>query len=229
MILDEIEEEEDHPNRLSLFQYNRYNYDLRAPVFRQTFRVDRFAVVQIENHIGRYIQFSRRNNALSPRQQILTALTFVGNGAQYHTNGNIHGISKSTVFRCSHRVCSLIVVHLMPIFIRWPSSSRSDERLFARRANFPNVKGIVDGTLIHMDAPYQDEPVYVGRDNKHSINVLLVSGPINQFYFASAFPGSFHDARCLRMSALWNVWDMQGWRPDNDPRSIILADSAYLL
>lgn len=132
-----------------------------------------------------------------------------------------------TEFRCLHRVCSLIVVNLMPIFIHGPSSSRTDERLFPRRTNFPNVKGIVYGTLIHMDATYPDEPVYVGRDNEHSINVMLVSGPINQFYFASAFPDSFHDARCLRMSALWNIWNMQGWRPDNDLRSIILADSAY--
>lgn len=199
-------------------------------MFRETFRVDREIVVQIEQSIARFLQYSRRNNSLSPRQQILSTLTFIGNGAQYHANGYIHGISKATVCRCIHRVCKMIVIHLMPYYIRWPTSTIRDEALFARKAGFPNVKGIVDGTLIHILAPFVDEPIYVGRDNKHSINLMVVSGPKNQFYYASAaFPGSFHDARCIKKSSLWTMWDDRGWRPDDDENSIILGDSAYPL
>lgn len=118
----------------------------------------------------------------------------------------------------------------MPYYVRWPSTSRHEERKFFQIAGFPHVVGAIDGTLIHIDAPHDDEPAYVGRDNKHSINLLVVSGPMHQFFFASAkSPGSFHDSRALRISRLWEIWEDQHWRPDGDENSIILGDSAYPL
>lgn len=185
---------------------------------------------QLEQIIGPFLLDSDRNDALTPRQQILTTLHFLGNDAQYHVNGLAHGISKATVCRCIHRICSLITDHLMPLFVRWPIISRAVEREFFNIAGFPNIKGIIDGTLVHIDAPSVDEPAYVGRDNKHSFNVLVVAGPRNQFFFASAkFPGSIHDARAVRCSELWRRWEIENWRPDNDAESIILGDSAYPL
>lgn len=209
--------------------HRRVNYHLHNGIFRQTFRVDREVVIQIETLIGRYLVNTNRNAALSPRQQILTTLHFMGNGCQYHVNGQVHGISKSTVCRCLHRICRLIVYHVMPLFVRWPTVSYIIERQFFAIAGFPYVKGIVDGTLIHIDAPKIDEPAYVGRDNKHSINAVVVSGPQNQILFISAkCPGSVHDSRALRVSNVWNTWE-GGWRPDNNNNSIILGDSAYPL
>lgn len=170
------------------------------------------------------------NHALSPREQILTALHFLGNDAQYHVNGLAHGVSKSTVCRCIHRICKLVTDTLMPLFVKWPVTSRRIERDFFGIAGFPNIKGIIDGTLVHIDAPSIDEPAYVGRDNKHSFNVLVVAGPQNQFFYACAkFPGSVHDARAVRCSELWRRWEIEHWRPDNDEDSIILGDSAYPL
>lgn len=48
------------------------------------------------------------------------------------------------------------------------------EQEFFDLAGFPNVKGAVDGTIVHIDAPKIGEPLFVGRDNKHSINTLIV-------------------------------------------------------
>lgn len=88
--------------------------------------------------------------------------------------------------------------------------------------------GAIDGTLIHMDAPSYDEPIFVGRDNHHSLNVVVVSGPDNEFYYVSAkCPGSFHDSRCLQVSSMWTAWEINQWRPANSNRSVILGDSAY--
>lgn len=88
---------------------------------------------------------------------------------------------------------------------------------------------MVDGTLIHIDAPKIDEPAYVGRDGKHSLDAVVVSGPQNEILFISAkSPGSLHDSRALGVSNLWSVWE-DGWRPDNDINVIILGDSAYPL
>lgn len=89
----------------------------------------------------------------------------------------------------------------MLLFVRWPTVSHEVERQFFNIAGFPNIKGIVDGMLVHIDAPSVDEPAYVSRDNKHVFNVLVICGPKHQFFFASAkFPGSMHDARAIRLS-----------------------------
>lgn len=83
---------------------------------------------------------------------------------------------------------------------------------------------------VRIDAPQIDEPVYVGRDSTHSMNVVIVSGPQNQIFFSSAkSPGCFHDSRALRILNLWNRWEIEGWRPNGNAQSIILGDSAYPL
>lgn len=199
--------------------------------FREAFRVDPPVVRKIEEYIGRYLQRdTRRNHALTAKEQILITLHFLGNGSQYHINGHLHGVNKSTICRSVHNVCWLIARYIMPSYVRWPTNSTNVNRLFERKAGFPNVKGIIDGTLVYIIAPHQDEPSYVARNNRHAINVLLVSGPHHEFFFASAkCPGSFHDSRVLRVSKLWQNWELNGWRPDNDENGTILGDSAYPL
>lgn len=227
---DSDEEEETRMPRRSLFHLIRTNYNLNENIFREAFRVDVEVFNVLERVLSPYLAVSRRNNSLSPREQILTARHFLGNGAQYHINGLMHTISKSTVCRCVHRVCRLIATHLMPLYVRWPPSSQMVEYQFYRKANFPHVKGVIDGSLVYIDAPKAEEPLYVSRNNKHAINVVLVCGPKYQFFFVSAMsPGSFHDSRALKISQLWKTWDIEGWRPDNDRNSIILGDSAYPL
>lgn len=211
--------------------YPRINFNLHSTCFRETFRVDIPVVERIERAIGLDLQRNTlRSHALSPREEILITLHFMGNGSQYHVNGQTHGIHKSTICRCVHRVCYLITFRLMALFIRWPSDGRYIDRLFREKAGFPHVKGIVDGTLVYIDAPSVDEPAYVCRNNRHAINVVIVCGPKHEFFFVSAkCPGSFHDSRCLKASNMWRMWDIHGWRPDNDYQGIILGDSAYAL
>lgn len=209
----------------------RINFNLPTTTFREAFRVDKPIVEDLENRIGfRIDRLTDRSHALSVREQILITLHFLGNGSFYHINGHVHGIDKGTICRTVHRVCFLIAKYLMPLFIRWPTDSRNISRKFQRIAGFPHVKGLIDGTLIRIDAPSVDEPVYVGRDHRHSFNVVVVSGPHYEFFFISAkCGGSFHDSRVLQSSNLWAKWELQGWRPDGDRHSIILGDSAYPL
>lgn len=207
----------------------RINFNLTSHSFREAFRVDPTVVESLENRIGIHIE-RVRSCGLSVREQILLTLHFLGNGSFYHINGHVHGIDKAAICRAVHRVCFFIAKYLMPLFVRWPSNSFNVSTKFERKAGFPNVKGLIDGTLVRIDAPSIDEPVFVGRDNKHSINVVVVSGPHHEFFFVSAkCGGSFHDSRCLQISSLWTTWELNGWRPDNDRRSIILGDSAYPL
>lgn len=210
---------------------DRIHFNLPSSTFREAFRVDSPVVEDIERRIGFHIErLTERSHALSVREQILITFHFLGNGSFYHINGHLHGIDKGTICRTIHRVCFIIAKYLLPLFVRWPTNTRDISRKFERRAGFPDVKGLIDGTLIHIDAPSVDEPVYVGRDHRHSFNVVVVSGPQHEFFFISAkCGGSFHDSRVLQTSALWTQWELHGWRPNNDRKSIILGDSAYPL
>lgn len=210
----------------------RINFNLHTAIFREAFRVDSQVFEDIERRIGMHIERlnPETRHVLSVREQLMLTLHFLGNGSYYHINGHMHGIDKGTICRAVHKVCFIITKYLMPLFIRWPTETRHISRKFYLKAGFPNVTGLIDGTLVRIDAPSVDEPVYVGRDNRHSFNVLVVCGPHHEFFFISAkCGGSFHDSRVLQTSSLWNKWEINGWRPNNDRQSIILGDSAYPL
>ena len=207
--------------------YSR-NDDFR---FKQKFRLDKSAAEYVLQEIGRYLAHpTRRNAALSSEQQFLTALAWLGNGSQYHAVGRMHGVDRATVHRCVRNVCDLIVRELFGKEIRWPEEN---PELIAQKFStvssvpFPNVAGLIDGSLIPMDAPKSHEEAYVDRKGRHSLNVLAVCGPNQEFYFLSAkWPGSVHDARVLRNSKLQEKW-IEGWRPF--PNAVILGDSGFPL
>lgn len=88
------------------------------------------------------------------------------------------------------------------------------------------VCGCVDGTLINILAPSQDEFQYVDRKSDHSINAMFVCGPNLRFFAASVrWPGSVHDARVFRNSAIGQRFE-GGWRPF--PDAVLLGDSGYM-
>lgn len=55
-------------------------------------------------------------------------------------------------------------------------------RVFSK-ARFPNVLGAVDGTLIKIQAPSENEPSYVWRKGFHALNVQTVSDASLRYYF----------------------------------------------
>jgi hypothetical protein len=98
---------------------------------------------------------------------------------------------------------------------------------FFQIRGIPQIIGIVDGTLINIDAPTEHEEAFIDRHGNHSLNCMVVCGPNMMFYYVkSEWPGSVHNSRVLRNSNLFRRMSA-GWRPI--PGSIILADSAYPL
>jgi hypothetical protein len=61
-----------------------------------------------------YATATARNYDLSPSDQLMIALRFLGNGGQYHGIGDMHGIHKSTVQRALKRVCTSIMEIMFP-------------------------------------------------------------------------------------------------------------------
>ncbi|XP_059910907.1 uncharacterized protein LOC132459985 [Gadus macrocephalus] len=90
--------------------------------------------------------------------------------------------------------------------------------------NMPNTIGVIDCTHVHIQAPREREWEYVNRKGRHSINVQLVgNADLIITNCVVKWPGSVHDARILRQSALYR--ELQ----TNRPNGIILGDSAYPL
>lgn len=180
------EDEIAHRRRRRHFR-ERINFGFGINEFQEKFRLSASAAEYVLRLIAGDIEFdTHRNQALSPEMQLLTTLHFLGNGAQYHGIGDMHGISKATVCRVVHRVSTVIVRRLFPQKVRWPTEDLDSIPLrFMAVAGFPRVAGIIDGTLIPIDAPIINEAVYVDRKGGHSLNAMVVSGPDLQFYYAS--------------------------------------------
>ena len=124
------------------------------------------------------------------------------------------------------RVVTALNSILFDDIIQWPSNCGSLATQFFSIGGMPCVCGIVDGTLIPIQAPSIDEHQYVDRHKKgHSLNVMAVVGPKLQYFYISArWPGSVNDARVLRNSSLHNAFE-NGFRPF--PRAVILGYSIY--
>lgn len=130
-----------------------------------------------------------------------------------------------SVHRCIKSVSTALVNKLLGSEVRWPRNPNSIPEMFMRAGNMPLVGGVVDGSLIKIDAPNENEAAYDDRKGNHSINLMVVCGPNLEFFYCNArWPGSVHDSRVLRCSSLAQQWE-NGWRPF--PNAIILGDSGY--
>ncbi|XP_069131666.1 putative nuclease HARBI1 [Argopecten irradians] len=101
---------------------------------------------------------------------------------------------------------------------------RRTKEAFYDIAQFPNVVGAVDGTLIPIISPSRDEHVYVCRKGYHAINVQGVVDAEMRFTNAVAkWPGSVHDSFIWTNSTLCRRverGEVDGW---------LLGDSGYPL
>jgi hypothetical protein len=112
--------------------------------------------------------------------------------------------------------------------IKWPADCSKLSQQFFEQGGFPSVCGCIDGTHVLVSPPQEDERSFVNRHHSYSLNVLAVAGPDLSFYYVNAnFPGRCHDARVLRESSIWRVFEDEHNRPF--PGAVILGDSAYPL
>lgn len=207
---------------------DRKNYEIsQNNVTIERFRLNKVQIEFVLTKIGDKLLRSEKNYALNPLQQLLTALHWMGNGGQYHGVGDMHGVSKATVCRVVHRVAEALVEVMLQDTVCWPTNSSENATHFLRQGGFPQVAGCIDGTVINIDAPIENEVHFVNRHGRHSLNVMMVCGPNRRYYSVNAnWPGSVHDARILRNSHLFADFE-NGFRPF--PNAVILGDSAYPL
>ncbi|KAB7499601.1 hypothetical protein Anas_14234 [Armadillidium nasatum] len=91
---------------------------------------------------------TNKSGALPPKQQLCVALHWFGSGAQYHIIRSMHGINKSTVCMAVANVVRVINRHIFNKVVSWPANIDEVLEKFYEVANFPQVCGIIDGSLI---------------------------------------------------------------------------------
>jgi len=226
---DENDREFRRRRRARVFR-ERINFEnFHAFEFKERFRLRQGEAEQVLNWIGMDLIHSNKNMALSPKQQLLVALHWMGNGSQYHGISDMHGISKSTVCRLLKRVVNAIIDRMFQQIVKWPENMDHIALDFMRKGGFPSVCGCADGTLININSPVENEAVFVDRHGKHSINALMICGPDHSFYFTSArWPGSVNDSRVMRNSTVCTRFE-GGWRPFDGAVILGAINISYIL
>lgn len=195
--------------------------------FKQRFRISQHTVDELEERIGRLLEPSTRcNQALSPREQILTCLRFFATNGFYHLVRDAHGPSEATVCCVVKKVTRAINETLFRETVKWPDHPQSFCQQFYQMHGMPSVCGLIDGSLVTIKKPKDNEAQFIDRKGKHSLNCLFVCGPNHQFVYCNpCWPGSVHDARVLRTANIYQSFQINNFRPF--PGAVLLGDSGY--
>uniref|UniRef100_A0A8C7Z876 Putative nuclease HARBI1 n=1 Tax=Oryzias sinensis TaxID=183150 RepID=A0A8C7Z876_9TELE len=168
---------------------------------------------------------TRRSHSLSVEQQVLIGLRFYASGTFYQVVGDSIGVDNSTVNYVVKAV-SIALASLVNQFVSFPNDVQiaHTKHKFFTLGNMPNTIGVIDCTHVHIQAPHERDWEYIKQKGGRSINIQLVGdADLIITNCVGKWPGSVHDARILRESALYR--ELQ----TNPPDGIILGDSAYPL
>ncbi|KAJ8887048.1 hypothetical protein PR048_013263 [Dryococelus australis] len=139
-----------------------------------------------------------QSHALSPRMHLSIILHWFGNGGQYHVIAYENGVSKVSLYRCVKNVLQAIDKIKFTEIVAWSRKIVNVYGVFFCSGKISSFIGCVDGTLVKIDAPTENEPAFVDRNGNHSINSRIVCGPDLEIYYVSTnWPRSVHDARVL--------------------------------
>ncbi|XP_060556908.1 putative nuclease HARBI1 [Ruditapes philippinarum] len=170
---------------------------------------------------------TKRSNALPVSLQVLMALRYYATGSFQSVVGDGYSVSSMSVSRCVRDV-SYFITRRLQNEIKFPlldEQQRLVKQGFYEIAQFPHVLGTVDGTLVPIRAPHDDEHIYVTRKGFHALNIQGISDSNNMLLnLVVRWPGSTHDAFILANSGISEEFEsgriQHGW---------LLGDSAYPL
>uniref|UniRef100_A0A3B3HZE4 Putative nuclease HARBI1 n=1 Tax=Oryzias latipes TaxID=8090 RepID=A0A3B3HZE4_ORYLA len=226
-----------HEGRSTSKQSNRYHqrvYVERAQPLEQYTTEELYARFRVGNTDIKYIadlvrpklqRRTRRSHSLSVEQQVFIDLRFYVSGTFYQVVGDNIGVDKSTVSDVVKAV-SIALASLLNQLVSFPNDVQvaQTKHKFFTLGNMPNTIGVIDCTHVHIQAPHERDWEYINRKGRRSINIQLVGdADLIITNCVVKWPGSVHDARILRESALYR--ELQ----TNRPHGIILGDSAYPL
>ncbi|CAG2216810.1 HARBI1 [Mytilus edulis] len=117
---------------------------------------------------------TNRSHALTPETQVLLALRYYAKGGFLSELADLHGVSRASASRCIASV-STSIVKRMGNLINFPVEElQKTKEDFHDIAGMPNVVGAINGILIPIIAPKDDELAFVCRKQYHALNVQAV-------------------------------------------------------
>ncbi|XP_068905219.1 uncharacterized protein [Tenebrio molitor] len=170
---------------------------------------------------------------ISTEKQLLITLWWLGKGEVLLSVADRFNVVVSTVHKATEFMLTRII-NLQADYIVWPNMEESQtiQELFQDQGGYPGVVGAIDVCNVPFKAPLDQQESYIDRKMKHSIKLQAVVGPQKTFLYTNiGFPGSVHDSRVLRNSALFVEIEQNGNLNDYfyDENSHIVGDSAYPL
>ncbi|KAJ8710260.1 hypothetical protein PYW07_009626 [Mythimna separata] len=153
---------------------------------------------------SRLRRLTKRNNAITPVDQILLALQFYASGSFLRCVGDSKGVHKSTVCRAIHTV-SKELAKLRPHFIFMPRNEnerKATVNSFYNISRFPKVVGAIDCTHVYIQSPGGNNAEYYrNRKDSFSLNVQVVADA-NCYIknIVARWPGGSHDSHIFDSS-----------------------------
>jgi nuclease HARBI1 len=165
----------------------------------------RLLLFQVTDDVAVYVQIedqlqfdSKRNQCLTPMNQLLLTLRFYATGTFQLVVGDTFKIHKATVCRTVHRVTRAIA-SLRSKYVRFPKTTQEKHDImhaFFKSSKMPGVLGAIDCTHVPIQSPGGDDAeIYRNRKGYFSLNVQLVCD--KQHYITDVvarWPGSVHDS-----------------------------------
>ena len=137
-----------------------YNDELWYANFRVTKETFAFILGKIEQDIDH--KNTHLREAVSAKRRLAITLYFLASTAEYHTIGNLFGVSRSFVYLCIQEVSDAIAKQFRNVI----SFPKREDLLQVIRGyedawSFPICAGAIDGTHIAIRAPKENRTDYV--------------------------------------------------------------------
>ena len=173
------------------------------------------------------LSIGKTRRAVPVYLKVLGALDFFAHGTSINKAGKSHSMSKTTCWKAIHEVTDAIC-DIAEEFIKFPEDEGTRQQIkegFYEMAGIPSVLGAIDGTLVAIQAPSENEEQYVCRKQIHAINVQVIGDSnLKLLNVVAKWPGATHDAFIWSNSDLCQMFEegeiQDGW---------LLGDSAYPL
>ncbi|KAJ8926239.1 hypothetical protein NQ314_021403, partial [Rhamnusium bicolor] len=142
--------------------------------------------------------------------------------ASFRDVGDRFNIKISSLHKIIKNV-SMFLSNMSKSVITWPNEEEKLEILTDfENIGFKDVLGIIDGTHVRIDTPWEDPESLYNRKKFYSVHVQALCDSkrkIRDVFIG--FPGSVHDGRVFRNSTLCNTLE------EKCGEKYILGDSAY--
>ncbi|KAL0810556.1 hypothetical protein ABMA28_010676 [Loxostege sticticalis] len=196
------------------------------------YRLSKELIDQLEQELLPLVKITkRRGKGLSTHVKVLCILSFLANGSyQKIIKENIRTfISQPSASRCIHEVVeALNDPEIVKKYIRFPQNLQERQILkerFYRKFGIPGVIGCIDGTLVALKKPADNEERFYCRKGYHARNVQLITdADLNILNVDPTYGGATHDSfifnHCIikdHLEALTNAGE----------EVVLLGDSGY--